>query len=53
MQVKPLVRMPIQTKTRISIDWTKEYDQLVVWIFYQRNLVGPEVRKPLLWKKQF
>ncbi|EEZ99559.1 hypothetical protein TcasGA2_TC000141 [Tribolium castaneum] len=45
--------MPIQTKTLISIDWTKECDQLVVWIFYQGNLVGPEVRKPLLRKKQF
>ncbi|EEZ99165.1 hypothetical protein TcasGA2_TC016164 [Tribolium castaneum] len=35
--------MPIQTKTRISIDWTKECDQLVVWIFYQGNLVRPEL----------
>ncbi|EFA13058.1 hypothetical protein TcasGA2_TC001399 [Tribolium castaneum] len=47
MQVMTLVSMPyegIQTKT-LFIDWTKGCDQLVVWIFYQGNLVGPEVRK--------
>ncbi|EFA01229.1 hypothetical protein TcasGA2_TC010556 [Tribolium castaneum] len=59
MQVKPLVSTPynsqidgIQTQT-LFLDSTIECEQLVVWSLYQENLVGPEVRKPLLQKKQF